>query len=83
EDDISKTLRELKKISDTENGGCLSYTMKSVDSHSGGIACGRRLSQRVNDALNVNPSLKVHKYGGSFKVRKEDFEEYQKEKKKL
>ena len=72
-------LNDLRSISDIENGGDLSFTMKSTSGHSGGIACGRSLSQKVDAAIG-DASLRSHKYGGSFTVRSEDYKEYERRK---
>ena len=62
-----------------KNGGALSYTMKTIEGHSGGITCGRNLSKNLDKILK-DPSLKVHKYGGPSKPRQDDFTEYKKRK---
>lgn len=64
---------------ETKNGGALSYTMKSIKGHSGGITCGRNLSKNLDEILK-DQSLKVHKYGGPYKTSKNDFTEYKKRK---
>ncbi len=71
-----------------ENGGALSYTMKTMGSakkteaHSGGIPCGRKLSQNLDEILQ-EPSLRVHKYGGPSKVLPGDFTEYKSRKEEV
>ncbi len=65
-----------------ENGGALSYTMKTTQGHSGGIPCGRNLSKKLDEILK-EPSLRVHKYGGPSKTRPNDFTEYKKRKENI
>ncbi len=45
-----ENIRKLKELSDLENGGALSYSMKST-AGSGGIACGRHLSQIFDEVV--------------------------------
>ena len=82
---VGKVIPGKKAGEFLENGGALSYTMKTMGStkktnaHSGGIPCGRKLSQNLDEILK-EPSLRVHKYGGPSKTRQEDFTEYKKRK---
>lgn len=52
-------LQALRKISSVENGGALSYTMKD-SAGSGGIACGRKLSQLFDSVVSTqNPEMMI------------------------